>query len=714
MAKLNLDYYSGEDQYSDGDIEEKILQIAREKKSLAELSGVEFPVLYHLTPVRENILSWYPFRREGSVLDIGSGCGAITGILCDRLHKVTSVELSRRRAQINYARYQERENLEIMVGNLNDMAFPEKFDYIVLNGVFEYAMSFTAGEHPYEDYLSNIAGFLKEDGILLVAIENRLGLKYFAGAPEDHTDGYMDGLKKYPDNHSVRTFSKSEWLDLMESCGLSYYKFYYPYPDYKFPCEIFTDETLASQKYGRKTFHFTENRFELFPEVEMAETLLKEGVMDRFANSFLIEMSKSPIRREREVLYAKLNRDRREEFAISTVIERVQKDGAETMQVVKSPLNDRAKRHLERMKRMEQLERRAQEQDGGRDAQGIHLLPGEWTDRGMIYPYLKGKSLGYEAAAAIQKGDTERLRALVREVYDHLMELQSPEPPEDEGAFLRIFGPGKTKQAYPYVCPANIDLILDNLFREGDSLVAIDGEWVFSCPVPAAFIIWRTINEIYTNAPWLGRLLPKEDFLAEYGIIWEDADIFRQWAEHFEKEYVQANGLANYAVPEVGVSLEEIRVRRIQEQYLDASLYLDTGNGYSEEECLKTKVKLRDGQAEYRFRLPRGKDIRALRFDPLEGRPCLCSLKTEAGKLIPLNAEGEENSQDRFLTTDPAYRLEIKGKLPENICITGTVQVKEKDWALTQYQQMEHGNGKKQHWKFVTVRHRLKRLLLRP
>ena len=144
MAKLNLEYYSGENHYSDGDIEDEILKIAKEGKKLSELGQVEFPILYHLSEVRENILNWYPFRKDGTCLEIGSGCGALTGLLCERVRKVTSVELSKRRADINFARNHEKENLEIMVGNQNDMVFPEKFDYIVLNGVFEYAMSFTA------------------------------------------------------------------------------------------------------------------------------------------------------------------------------------------------------------------------------------------------------------------------------------------------------------------------------------------------------------------------------------------------------------------------------------------------------------------------------------------------------------------------------------------------------------------------------------------
>ena len=140
MAKFNLDYYSGENFYSDGDIEKEILKIVKTQGSYESMENVPFPVLYHLSRVRENILNWYPFQEDATCLEIGSGCGAISGLLCERMKKVVSVELSKQRADINMARHERVPNLEIWVGNLNDMVFGEQFDYIVLNGVFEYAL----------------------------------------------------------------------------------------------------------------------------------------------------------------------------------------------------------------------------------------------------------------------------------------------------------------------------------------------------------------------------------------------------------------------------------------------------------------------------------------------------------------------------------------------------------------------------------------------
>ena len=92
-----------------------------------------------------------------------------------------------------------------MVGNLNDMSFDQPFDYVVVNGVLEYAMSFTKGDTPYETFLENMGQYLNEAGKILIAIENKLGLKYFAGAPEDHTDLHFFGINRYPGNHTVRT-----------------------------------------------------------------------------------------------------------------------------------------------------------------------------------------------------------------------------------------------------------------------------------------------------------------------------------------------------------------------------------------------------------------------------------------------------------------------------------------------------------------------------
>ncbi len=681
MAQLNTYYYQGNDQYSDGDVEERILQIVQEGKSLEESGDRSFSVLYHLSHIRENILSWYPFREGASALEIGAGPGAVTGLLCRKCACVTSVELSLRRARINYERNRSSDNLTIMVGNLNDMSFPEKFDYVILNGVFEYAGSFTEGEDPFGTFLKRCAGYLKEDGLLLIAIENRLGLKYFSGAPEDHTENYMEGLRDYPDNSAVHTFSRGEWESLLDRCGLPFRKFYYPYPDYKFPNEIFTGRSLRAESFGKNAWNFDPDRVELFSEQEMGETLCAEGVMERFMNSFLIETGSERAGHARgscEVLYARISADRAEEFRIQTVILRG-KDGKK--RVIKSALNEKAKEHLKRMHERE-MQSLASFADRKRSGVRSILLSGTMCPDGALeYPFLEGGSLARRTGA-----DASSIRSACREL---LAQIQSCRTSEDEytEAFTKLFGTSRPEgERLEMVCPANIDLIFDNIFPAGDHDDVIDGEWIVDTPVPALFLLWRAVNELYCSRKELERVLPQETLLKEFGISAGNRQVFWRWASHFEKEYVKANSLAAYAAAVRRVDLRDLRWSG-QDVRLTSTLYMDRGMGFREEDALHMDVVLEKGRFDASFEIERPQEVRALRFDPLEGSACVCSLACDAGSLKPVNASAFSRAGAVFLTMDPAYRVGVRD-VPEKIRFTGSVRLKDLYWALEKSQKL--------------------------
>ena len=97
---LDDTYYPGKDLYTDGAIEDEMLEIARtypeEEWNQVIAERKSWPILYHFSHIRENILSWLPFTGEENVLEIGSGCGAVTGALCKKAKKVTCIELSRK------------------------------------------------------------------------------------------------------------------------------------------------------------------------------------------------------------------------------------------------------------------------------------------------------------------------------------------------------------------------------------------------------------------------------------------------------------------------------------------------------------------------------------------------------------------------------------------------------------------------------------------
>jgi len=187
------------DQYSDGDIEAELLAAVRAGRQDEMLhQDTRWPVLYHFSEERQNLFSWLPLAGDEDVLEIGCGCGAVTGTLCRRAGHVDAVEISPRRAEIAAWRNRDFANLVIHVGNLNDLALERKYDVITLIGVLEYAGTFTHTADPYHDFLAQCQQYLKPSGRLIIAIENRLGMKYWSGAHEDHTGRRFDGILDYP------------------------------------------------------------------------------------------------------------------------------------------------------------------------------------------------------------------------------------------------------------------------------------------------------------------------------------------------------------------------------------------------------------------------------------------------------------------------------------------------------------------------------------
>ena len=297
IGKVTLDYefYPGEDLYSDGPVEEELLEIARNYKD-EELNSViaernSWPVLYHFSHIRQNILEWLPIKKTDKVLEIGSGCGPITGVLAKKAGSVTCIDLSKMRSTINAYRNQDCDNVKIMVGNFQDIeaSLTEKYDYITLIGVFEYSEGYIGTQEPYVEMLRRIAGHLAEGGKLVLAIENRLGLKYWAGCTEDHTGKYFEGLENYPNTKGVRTFSRKELQGLIDRAGDFKTTFYYPYPDYKFPMTIYSDKRLPQKgELKDNSCNFDRPRLQLFNEARVYDSLVDAGLFPEFSNSFLV------------------------------------------------------------------------------------------------------------------------------------------------------------------------------------------------------------------------------------------------------------------------------------------------------------------------------------------------------------------------------------------------------------------------------------------
>lgn len=292
-VKLDLSAYHGTDTYSDGPIEDDLLEIVKrgEQNTAASRPDSPWPVFYHLHPARANILAWYNFRGSESVLEIGAGCGAITGLLASSCRSVTCSEISLKRSQINAWRHADCRNITIRVGNFADLPGKDRYDVVTLIGVLEYAASYYPAESgsPYLALLEAARRRLKRDGVALVAIENRFGLKYWAGAREDHSARLYDSLEGYPQGGPAETFSLPGLRELLTEAGFSRLEFHYPYPDYKFAREIYSDRRLPEPGELKDPVHnYDLDRVRNFREELVFNEIIRAGQFPFFSNSFLV------------------------------------------------------------------------------------------------------------------------------------------------------------------------------------------------------------------------------------------------------------------------------------------------------------------------------------------------------------------------------------------------------------------------------------------
>ncbi len=289
---LNLKFYKGKDFYSDGDVEDELLNIFKNNINIEDVlkNDNRWPILYHLSPLRRNLLEWYNFNPNAKLLEVGAGCGALTPFFCEKVKKVTAIELSLKRAKIiEYRCNKKFDNLEIIVGNFNDIKFSELYEYITLIGVLEYSGKFIQSLNPYKSFLEKIASLLEENGKVIIAIENKYGLKYWSGAPEDHTANIFENIEDY-NNIEIQTFGKEELIELLKSVGFNKIDFYYPLPDYKLPTVIYSDFFLPDECfcYDSNTPNYDRDRYILFNEKFAFKGIIRNKKFDFFANSFLV------------------------------------------------------------------------------------------------------------------------------------------------------------------------------------------------------------------------------------------------------------------------------------------------------------------------------------------------------------------------------------------------------------------------------------------
>lgn len=303
---------------------------------------------YHLSPERANLLRPLALEPNARVLEIGAGCGAVTRYVGERCAAVDALEPVLERARIARRRTRDLDAVGVFVGTIEDVPADSEYDVVLVIGVLEYVGGGTADPASYRAFLGRVWSVLRPGGTLVLAIENRLGVKYVAGAPEDHSQRVFDGIEGYPHGGPARTWSRAELGAMLGEAGFDAEdaRVLSAFPDYKLTRALLDDFVFAREPSLAWRIPRFPSPDPLSPrprgpsEGALWRELVRSGAGPSFANSFVIVAGKGPAAPRlwpEDALAAYYQPGRRAWCSLSTIV----RDTPSGIVFERAPLSDR-------------------------------------------------------------------------------------------------------------------------------------------------------------------------------------------------------------------------------------------------------------------------------------------------------------------------------------------------------------------------------------
>ncbi len=477
--------------------------------------------LYHLTPYRATIMDALGFANTSArVLELGAGCGAVTRWLGEHFDSVDAVEGSLARARVARERCRDLKSVRVVAANFFDLDFGRAYDIATLIGVLEYSHLYHP-EYPHDparaaaSNLELVRNSLTDDGLLVLAIENKFGLKYWSGNHEDHSARRYDGLEGYPTGTSAVTFSAAELDRLIAAAGFSGCDFYLPFPDYKLASTI-VDATAADP--STYPANWIETPFpdragaqhtSPFNEALTLRELVPSGLLRDLANSFLILAYNGDRERVRERLGVEggwavrhYSLDRRPAFCKRASLERTPTGALVVRNAAAAPGSEQLPAGLPLTQRLAEQEFR----------------PGHQIQFAL-----------HEAAATGRLHD--RLPVLLEQLRVFLLDN---------------YGTGQADaDAVPLLRSEALDVTWSTVVTDPDTGAwrSTDPEWSFGGLLPVDFVLWRGLLHVFARHRRLlagsGTDSPEEYALSAVSSLFPTAAEGRSVLYHELERFVQ-------------------------------------------------------------------------------------------------------------------------------------------------------------------------------
>jgi len=477
--KLNLDFYDEKIEEKLSDEEIKLLDIISNTTSFDDAieKNPEICVYTKLSNIKENLLNWYEFKDNATGLEIGADFGEFIGLFVKKFSRVVAIENNLDKAKYIENKYADKGNLEVIVGSLDNIKINEKFDYIVVSEYLE--------KHDFKTTILWAKEYLKEDGTIFVAVDNKFGMKNWKGKDE------YKALIQNPKINTKAEFGKTKLEKNISDLNFNS-RFYYIFPEYKAPNLIYTDEHKISTEDISRNFELNDEGDSIaFKENDVFNTIVKEenDKVNFFANSFLIEISKNAI--SHKVKYVTFANYRVKAKQLQTIIL--------DDKVIKRPVNPESCEHIHDM--IENIKHFPKN--------GCMLLDRKKDDDSIESDFINGKRLDEIILESDNPSEEfDKYKEIIFQNiidYDNINkdELLKPLKEADEELLKKMH----------FIEYGFLDMIPKNCFIIGGVNFFFDQEWMIKF-IPAEFILFRAIrNTIGVDKEYFHSHYELNDFL---------------------------------------------------------------------------------------------------------------------------------------------------------------------------------------------------------
>ena len=173
---------------------------------------------------------------------------------------------------------------------------------------------------------------LSENGILLMGMDNRLGLRYFCGDRDKFTERNFDGIDGYyrinlSDRQRMegRSYSKDEAMTILREVGIDEVHSFSVLPCMDEPQLIYAEDYLPEESMNvRYNAHYNYPETVFLEEKNLYSDIIKNGLFHQMANGYLLECAKQSggCVGFNTIKHATVTMERGEENSLVTMIKR--------------------------------------------------------------------------------------------------------------------------------------------------------------------------------------------------------------------------------------------------------------------------------------------------------------------------------------------------------------------------------------------------------